>query len=411
MVTQRTKHSLTWIGVALFLIAILSATVIYLPQLTQRAAIVGTGQVLSGGQTACPGQSGTFDYLSPPAGCLNIGQKIEVKLTDAYSAAALSGWTCQLMSNGGPVNQNPAGYIYETSANTGSNGLCSGFAGVYYPGQALIVKVCEQTTTCTSSSYAQQVTVYYRALPGPQGLPGGTVPFWPGTQSPTTTPTLSLNMPVVRTAGDAAGSNTPYAFTFVLANGTRIATASTCWLNQAAGTNTCFLGAGVKKPSFTFTISNTYTVSTFPNGAGYVSFTQTDVPANGLLTNVLSLEIKQTVGSNPIPVMLAGQTGPFGSSPTATKQGSVPDVFYMTGDLSDKLVKVVDASGTVQKSGVFTETFAVDATAMSTTNDAASLTFNLYIYFSITWFSTYSGTFNTEAVTQMSQFVLTLKSP
>jgi hypothetical protein len=126
---------------------------------------------------------------------------------------------------------------------------------------------------------------------------------------------------------------------------------------------------------------------------------------------VITLENKQVAGSDPVPIFTSGT---FGTTQTATKQGSVPDIFYVSADQSTTLTNYVQSGPVTVSTGQGAYSFAIDATGMSTSGDKSSFTINLYEYFSLTYFVGPSGVFNgfnSEAVTQMTQFVVTLQTP
>lgn len=337
---------------------------------------------------------------------------LQVHLQNVVTTTSLSGWTCQVIWGYGNlavagVSPGTPGQIAETVANTGANGNCVTSANLYYSGWALYVKICHQTTACTTASYAQQEYVSVLTLPG------GTVPFYAGTQAPTTTWTQPFSVPILPMAGDLAASNTPVTMVFKVANGTALATGKTCLLNVAAGGGqACFFGSGVYQMTFSLTLTNTYTTSTFPYAAGFTPFSGSLDPLNynvGQLTTTLQLEDKQTAGSDPIPVITTTLGTGFSNGPI-TKAGSVPDVIYATPDLSSALT-VNQQNGFVTISpGSTTIYFNANAAGMTTGSDAATLTFNLYAYYSLSWVSANGGTLNTaQAVTQMSQFVVTIQ--
>ncbi len=338
---------------------------------------------------------------------------LQIHLQNIVTSASLSGWTCQVIWGFGNqvvagVSPGTPGQIAETVANTGSNGNCTTSANLYYAGWQLNIKICHQTTACTTSSYAQQEYVAVLALPG------GTVPFYAGTQAPTTTWTQPFTVPILPMVGDLAASNTPITMTFRVANGTAIATAKTCYLNVATSATSggCYFGTGAYQMTFSITLTNTYTTSTFPYSAGYTPFNGALDPLNynvGQLTTTLQLEDKQTAGSDPIPQITATTGTGFSNGPI-TKSGSVPDVIYATPDLSGALT-VSQQNGFVTISpGSTTIYFNANAAGMTTGSDAATLTFNLYTYYSFSWVSANGGTLNTaQAVTQMSQFVITIQ--
>lgn len=406
--TRKDKNRLFWLFVSLFLIGIVSVSAIYiLPMYSQRAAIFGTGQLLPNGQAYCQATGTSTSATSPPSGCLPTGQFLQVTLVDAGNTATkLSGWSSSL------VDPQANGQVIDSCLNTGSNGQCTFSAVAYSPGRALRMWICHQTTACGTSAFAQQKTVIDVGFPGLPGAPGGTVPFWVGTQAPTATPTQAFFLPVLLLAGDAATANAPITNLFQLANGTKIATGLTCFQNQAAGTNPCYLGSGVKIPTFTFTLSHNF-VGTNPYSNGFNTFPYSNFPIRGTLTTVLRLELKQAAGSDPLCVMSSSGagSGPWPGTPTATKQSSTPDVFYISGDQGTTLTQKINQDGSIASSGAQQYSFSVDCTGMSTSGDKTSFTLDLVTYFSASYFTSTNGSTNTEAVTQMTQFVVTVQTP
>lgn len=408
VLTKRQKRGLFWVGVALFIIATLSVSLIYvLPFLTKPAAIFGAGQALPNGQAFCPNDGKTYASTSPPSGCLTTPQFLQVTLFDAGNTAnKLSGWSASL------IDPQANGNVIDSCTNTGANGQCLFNSVGYNPGRALRMWICDQTTACGTSAFAQQKTVLDVPFPGLPGAPGGTIPFFPGTQSPTATPTTGFNLAILKLAGDAATSNTPYTNLFQAANGTTIATATTCFLNQAKGTNPCYLGSGVKVPTFTFKISPNF-VGTNPYSYGFNTFPYSNFPIRGTLTTVLRLEVKQTAGADPLCGFSnsGSGSGPWPSLPTATKQGSTPDVFYISGDQAAGFTVKINQDGTIASAGAQTFSFATDCTAMGTSGDKTQFLLDLMTYFSFTYFTTTNGSTNTESVSQMTQFTITLQTP
>jgi hypothetical protein len=182
-------------------------------------------------------------------------------------------------------------------------------------------------------------------------------------------------------------------------------------LNEAKGTHGCYLGAGVFKPTFTVQLSHNF-VGTNPYANGFTDFPELNIPSRGVLTSPITLEMKQASGSDPVPVMLSSGpgSGPFPGTPTTVKQGTVPDVFYVTGSQASTLTQRVNADGTIAAGGAVTYSFGLDATGMATSADQTTVTIKLYTYFSLTYFTTTFGAFNSEAVTQMSTYTLTLQT-
>lgn len=331
-----------------------------------------------------------------------------IQLQDQYGQnALLSSWECQIISNGGVGNPQPSGYVYESL--TSSSGLCTG-TYKYSAGWSLTLHICHDTSACASTDYARQITSLELGFPGYQSGPGGTFPFYQGNQAPTSTYAETFTVPVGILAGDKAVSNTPITSKFVLGNGTTLSTGSTCTLNKAQnGTNTCFFGT-TYNPTVTMTLYNTLTCSAnTPCGDTFNSFTPIQLQSPGsavgtLLGAVLQVEVKQTQGNDPIPTL----AGPF--TKVVTKTGSVPDVIYSTGDLSQPLTIARDQNGNLLPgitASFTTGQFTISAAGMTTQGDNALLTFNLYTYWSLSYWQN-NGSINTQAVTQMTAYTLTV---
>jgi hypothetical protein len=403
----RQKHTAKTFVFVMVVLAVIVSLAVYGPLLFTNRASVFTS-VLPAGTAACGTSS--YTYGSQPSNCLPQGVNLQLHLQNQATTAALSGWTVQLLWNGGPcINgtcPGTTGQIAETVANTPASGNAVTSANLYWSSWSLLLRICHQTTACGSTPFAQQEFVAVI------NLPGGTVPYYLGTQSPTSTQTLPFSVNIVPMAGDIAASNTPISLSqFQLQNGTNIGTGLTCFLNQAKGTNPCYLGSGVYKNQFSVVLTNTYSSATYPYIAGYTDFTDPTLGKNeGIMSTNLQLEVKQTAGSHPVPaITTVGGTSGLSNGPY-TLPGSVPDFIYATPTLSTALT-VNRISGTQTPSGgVVSIQFTADASSMTTSGDKCTLTFNLYAYYSITWVSGNAGSINSEAVTQMTQFVLTLQT-
>ncbi len=341
---------------------------------------------------------------------------LQVQLQNAATSAGLSGWTCQFIWNGGSsttngVSPGTTGTIAESVVNTAASGNCVTTANSYYAGWSLLIRVCHQATACTTASYAQQEFV--AVVP----LPGGTVPFYSGTQAPTAQWTQQFVLKIVPDAGDIAATNTPVVMTFQSQNGTVIATGKSCYtnLNNGNGGLNCSFGTGFYVNSFTITLTNTYSTSTFPFTAGYTPFPSDPIlaiPGVNSFSTSLQLEVKQTGGTNAI-CTVGGSGFPNGQPNGITKSSATPDVIYASNDLSAALtVNKVNGYQTVS-TGVTQLTFTANCQTLTAGAhaDTDTFTFNLYTYYSLPWVQSNAGNLNTQtAVTQMSQYVITMTS-
>lgn len=414
MLTKRQKTGFLWVTTAIVLIAIVSGLTLYvLPLVSQRASLFGTGQILAAGQAVCPGAAnpaGGYASTSPPTGCLNTSQFLQVNFVDAGNTATkLSGWSADLLSVGGPLALAPAGSTIDSCTNTGANGQCTFNAQQYPPGMGAVIWLCHGTSACGSGDYSAKETTYQIAFPGLPGLAGGTVPFFPGTTNPTSTPTTQFFLPILMFPGDASQANsaTPYTLGNLNFNGTSIPTGTTCFISQAKGTNTCYLGASQTQANINFILTNTNTAGTIPYASGFTPTTKLDIPNRGQLTQAMTMEVKQTSGSDPVCSVTSSST--FPTSPTATKQGSVPDVFYVTGDQSASLKNQVQNGPLIVSSGQATYSFAINCASMTTSGDQTTFTLNLYVNFSLTFFTGNGASVNVEAFTNMSQYQIIFK--
>jgi hypothetical protein len=405
--SAKQKHTAKTFVLALVVLAIVVSLAVYGPLLfTNRASVFSS--VLPAGTAACGTSS--YTYGNQPSNCLPQGVNLQLHLQNQATTSALSGWTVQLLWNGGPcINGNcpgTTGQIAETVANTPASGNAVTSANLYWSSWSLQLRICHQATACGSTPFGQQE--YVSVI----NLPGGTVPFYLGTQSPTSTQTLPMTVNIVPMAGDIAASNTPISMTtFQLPNGTSVGTGLTCFLNEAVGTHVCYLGSGVYKGQLSLTMTNTYAPSTYPYVAGYTDFSDPTLGKNeGTMSTNLQLEVKQTSGSHPVPtIATVGGSSGFSNGPY-TIPGSTPDFIYATPTLST-LLTVNRISGTQTPSGgVVSIQFTFDASSMTTSGDKCTLTFNVYAYYSITWVGNNAGSVNSEAVTQMTQFQLTLQT-
>lgn len=359
------------------------------------------------GYAYCPATGSIAYGSSPPTGCLNIPMTATITLQDVYGQnALLSSWECQILSNGGPFNTQPSGYVYESL--TSSSGVCTGTVK-YNPGASLILHVCHDTSACGSSDYAQQKTSLEIAFPGYAGGPGGTFPFYQGNQAPTSTYAQTFTVPIGQLAGDKGATNTPINSVVTFGNGTTVATGTTCYLNQAKGTNPCYFGL-TYQPTLNFALYNTLTcAANTPCGDTFNSFFPIQLQSPGsavgtLLGAVLQVEVKQTGGSDPIPTL----TGPF--SKVVQKVGSVPDVIWSTGDLTQPLTIARDQNGNLLPgfTGSYQTGFiTLNSAGMTSSSDTATVTFNLYTYWSLSYWQN-NGSINSQAVTQMTQYQLTV---
>lgn len=404
--THKEKHNLKIIAVILTII-IAGSTAIYAFASTYSNASVFSNKGTNPPGTAyCPATGTSTAGNAPPLGCMSVPMTATITLQDLYGQSALlSNWECQIISNGGLYNPQPQGYVYESV--TSSSGVCTG-TYKYNPGASLLLHVCHDTSACGSTDYAQQKTNLEMPFPGYNGGPGGTFPFYQGNQAPTSTYAQTFTVPIGILAGDKAASNTPINSIVTLGNGTSIATGLTCYLNLAKGTQPCYFGT-TYQPTINFALFNTLTcAANTPCGDTFNGFypiqLQSPQSAVGTLTGAaLQIEIKQTGGSDPIPVPATV------FSKVVAKQGSVPDVIWATGDLTQSLSIARDQNGNLLPGFAGTyQTFQVtyNSAGMTSGSDTATVTFNLYTYWSLSYWQT-NGSINTQAVTQMTQFVVT----
>jgi predicted Zn-dependent protease len=139
----------------------------------------------------------------------------------------------------------------------------------------------------------------------------------------------------------------------------------------------------------------------------YGSFTdvslQSGTASRGSFTAALQREIKSTVGTDYLGT--AGSTGLSYATVTGSQRQN--DMIYAAG-LSDlSVTKQTDQNGAIVSSGVqsWTETFNLASLSGS---DTATITYNLYFYYSTQYITAFGQT-NIEASALMTSVVITVK--
>jgi hypothetical protein len=224
--------------------------------------------------------------------------------------------------------------------------------------------------------------------------------------------------------GQPTGTNTPFVFSLALPNGTLLGgaagspvtcpTSNTVFVNQAKGTNACYLGAGVLRFQVTVTLTEAQ-LATAPWGAQWLSYIEADLAYKGTLSSAVTMENVLTASSN---IAITG--GSF--TKVYTVPGSVVD-FLSVNLPSDAQTCIAYTSATNASCGVpstlvFTINFDASGLASGGTD---TVKFNFYTGFSACYYGGLNcppgftggiGSVNSpEALTQASQLTLTLKAP
>jgi hypothetical protein len=362
---------------------------------------------------------------SYPNTCFATPVKLALTLQNVYGTTAFgASWGIRILSGGpGPSTSAPFGQQIDSCIS--SSGVCTSGSS-YLPGQPLILELCDQATTCSSSSFAAQKTVAYYWLPTPSGSTSGmgNTPFCQsnnGCGSSTTAVSINLNM--IFNSGDGftgqpTGTNTPYVFSLQFPNGTTLGgaagTPQTCpssntvYVNLAKGTQPCYLGSGVTKPTFVLTLTVPATATT-PWGEGVVSFIEADLAYKGILSSGITMENSVSAGTVSLlsSAFISGSGTPF--TKVYNKPASTVD-FLSTALPSDGTCTVAYNTGTTLVSGTsntFSLNFQIDATGL-TAGATDTITFNFYFWFSSSYYNA-NGIINSpEAITEASTFTLTL---
>lgn len=372
---------------------------------------------LVGGSTAyCSASANVTSTAKPPNGCHNLPSTIVLNLLDLYTgkAQAASTFSCLFWTNSGNGWTVTSDVVKASAAPT----TCTS-GNTYPPGLQVGVSICQnQTPSCGPVDYSAQKTRIDCLLPaetatattgglcGQTGLGKGTMPLADNCQGSTCKITFNVLFPVF--AGSTYANNSPDQIAISWQNGTRFTSSNTCFVKT--GPNQCDL------PTATSTghLSVTNLISTgtgggtapaAPYSAGYGTFTPFDpsLQANagagnsrGSLTLALVIEMKATTGTD---VCYPG--GFIGNAPVQVPNGSTgvtTDVFYVYPLSDGSLTRFVDTNGNVVQQGAFGGSLAIDCSAVYNggATDVVTLTFNVYAYFSLSYFQGRFGTLNPE---------------
>src|SRR6266568_668028 len=216
------------------------------------------------------------------SGCyIALFQTLTIKTVDAVTGANTNSLYIRILSNGGPLNNAATGTVLDLGQETG-NIFQSGVG--YQTGQSIIVEVCSglngaaQSTTCTSDFTAGNTVTYYPLPAGPNGQGVGVLPF--ASAYGVSSLTLQLYVNIVQDKYQLCGQFTTNSTTSC----TGVGHSGSAGSARDAKTNSA-TPLGNSFP-YSLTVSNTYSPTTFPYEAGFVSSIQTDAsyaPLNAYL--------------------------------------------------------------------------------------------------------------------------------
>jgi len=407
-------HALAWILVVIVAAGSFTAAYTFTNGFKSFTTLPTSGYTpppsLNAGSAACL-TDGLVHVVTSPGPCFNTAQFVQVHLFDQYAGSSLSGYSCvfyTLVSG--------TWTFAESVTNIGANGNCV-TTGSYAPGTPMTVWACKDASACSSTDYAQQKTSFWTPLPPPNGLTIGAGTVSLANVPATSTPTETVNLPIIRLAGDEAASNSPFYVSVKAPNGTAIISQPnvnnggtvTCQVNANGGAgNGCETGASTNQLTFSACYTESFQTTTYPYGLGFQSFTPVNNPTRGVLSVGNTFELKAATGTGyALPTML---------SSTFTKNGqflSSTDALYYTVPSDSSVTKTVSPSGATTNVGSTCNSITIDITSFvssGASGNTVTLTFNLYVYFSVSFY-TANGGINSEAVTQATQAVVTLNHP
>jgi hypothetical protein len=372
---------------------------------------------LSGGLTAyCSASANVTSTASPPNGCHNLPSTIVLNLLDLYTgkAQAAATFSCLFWTNSGNgwvvTGDVVKASVAPTTCTSNNN---------YPPGLQVGVSICQnQTPSCGPVDYGAQKTRIDCLLPaetatavtgglcGQNGLGKGTMPLADNCQGNTCKITFNVMFPVF--AGSAYGNNSPDQIQISWQNGTLFTSSNTCFV--LSGTKQCDLPIATSTGRLAVNVliqtgAAGGTAPAAPYSAGYGTFTPFDpsLQANagagnsrGLLTLALVIEMKATTGTD---VCYPG--GIIGNAPVQVPNGSsgvTTDIFYVYPLSDGSLTRFVDTNGYVVQGGGFGASLAIDCSKVynGSASDVVTLTFNVYAYFSLSYFQGRFGALNPE---------------
>jgi hypothetical protein len=372
---------------------------------TSSSPNVWCGSALAAIPLANVGPNGNPNY----PGCYSqTFTTFKIATTDAVSGAATNALFIRILSGGGPLNTVPLGTPLESGQESGNTYTAT--AGPYTTGQSLLVEVCSgsngaaQATTCTSDFTAGNTVTYYSLQGGPNSQGLGFVPF----ATSLSTVSLTITQPVYivqnkyQITGQFAVNGT--ASSTGIGSGGSTGTALEC----KGSTQTCS-SAGALGSFFSYSLTNinTYSTTTFPYEAGFVSSTESDVNSRSL-NMALECALAKTGG-------VAGDAPTITGIPqVATSGGGVTNggtTYFATVIPDSQTQKIAqNAQSPLTSTGVFSVTLSISQGAF-VSSDAFTLTCTTYMWFSQALFVQANGSFglNTEAVAVTPTFTLTMK--
>lgn len=326
----------------------------------------------------------------------------KIATVDAVSGLATNALFVRILSGGGTLNTAAFGTPLEGAQESGNTYTAT--AGPYTSGQALIVEVCSgsngaaQATTCTSDFTAGNTVTYYSIQGGPNGAGAGFVPF--ATSLSTVSLTVTQPVYIVQNQYKVVG-------TFGI-NGTSFATGAGSGGSTGAARSAKTNSATPTTSNMIFTLSvlNTYSTTTFPYEAGFVSSSEADVNSRAL-NMALQCVLAKTGGvAGDVPVI-------SGMPQIATSGGGVANggsTYYSIVE-PDTSTQVIGQNKyqPLSQTGQFNVPLTINQGAL-VSGDTFTLTCQTYMWYNLSLVQQANGAFalNGEAVTMTATFTLTL---
>src|SRR6266566_4748005 len=332
------------------------------------------------------------------SGCyIALFSSLTIKTVDAVTGQSTNSLYLRILSNGGALNNAAPGTALD--AGQESSNVFTSTAG-YQTGQAIVVEVCSslngaaQSTTCTSDFSAGTTVTYYPLPAGPNGQGVGVLPF--ASAYGVSSLTLQLYVNIVQDKYQLCGQFTTNSTTACTGVGHSGSTGSA----RDAKTNS----ASPLGNSFTYalTVSNTYSPTTFPYEAGFVSSVQTD--ANYAPLNAyLQCSAAVTGGAAADAPAISGLPLLFQKT-SASQSGNIYGI--QIPDVSTQK-SALNSQSPLTSTGTFTVSLVIDQHAL-VSGDTFTLACVTYFWYNAQWVTANSGQVYPLAAAMTPSFTVTM---
>jgi len=332
------------------------------------------------------------------SGCyVTVFQNLVLKSFDAVTGQPTNSLYVRILSNGGPLNNGAAGTVLDLGQE--SSNVFSSTVG-YQTGQAIVVEVCSglngaaQSTACPSDFSAGNTVIYYPIPAGPNGQGVGVLPF--ASAYGVNSLTLTLYVNVVQDKYQLCGQFTTNSTTAC----TGVGHSGSAGSARDAKTNSA-TPLGNSFP-YSLTVSNTYSSTTFPYEAGFVSSIQTDA-SYAPLNAFLQCSTAVTGGAAADAPAIAGMPLLF----QKTAQSQSGNIYGIQIPDASTQKTALNSQSPLTSTGTFTVSLVIDQ-HLIVSGDTFTLACVTYFWYSSQWVTANTGQVYPLAAAMTPSFTLTM---